>query len=64
MDVRNWKVVGLSPRNTVLLEIEGRVRVDSGEKPSEIGTWGLSRQEVRILRRGLTASGRDREVPK
>lgn len=57
--IRNYKVVALSPTNTVVIEIAGERR-DTGEKPSAWGTYGLSRYEIGILRKGLTATGRDR----
>lgn len=61
---RNYRIVGLSDANTVIRQVDGQAPADSGEKPSAWGTWGLSRGEVAILRRGLTASGRDRERPR
>lgn len=58
---RNYKIVGLSPSNTVVVEVTGeRERRDTGIKPSGWGFFGLTRGEVAILRKGMTASGRDR----
>jgi len=62
---RNYRVVGLSPENTVIVQVEGRSGLtDLGVKPSMLGTWGLTRAEVGILRRGMTSAGRDRTTPK
>lgn len=59
---RNYRVVGLVPSGDVyVVEIEradGTHALDG--TPSEFGTWGLTPVERRIVRRGLTASGRDR----
>ena len=62
---RNYEVVDLSPDNTVVYKMleSGRV-LDSGEKPSALGLDGFTRPERAILRRGLTAGGRDRARPK
>jgi hypothetical protein len=55
---RNWKVVGLSPENTVLTDGE-LGRKDTNEPPSAyLGIEYLSRTERGILRRGVTAERR------
>jgi hypothetical protein len=63
---RNWTVVGLTPDNYVLIHTEGDNEPhNSNEHPSEY--WGLTyltRRENGILRKGLTASGKDRRTPK
>lgn len=41
-------------------ECEEPERRDSGVRASEWGLYGLTRNERDILRRGMTASGRDR----
>ena len=56
---RNYRILELSPENTVVIE-RGGERVDTGEKPSAWGLYGLTRTERGILRRGMTASGADR----
>lgn len=59
---RNYTVVGLSPRNTVEIRHHRTGTVsDTGLMPSEFGTWGLEPREIRIVKRGLTAGGRDRK---
>lgn len=59
----NWQIVGLSPRNTVLIEVDGEPR-DSNEGPSAwIGLDHLMPSEIATLRRGLTRSGNDRPRP-
>jgi hypothetical protein len=61
---RNWKIVGLTPDNFVLVDGLGGLR-NSNERPSEyLGIEYLTRVECGILRRGVTAGGRDREAPK
>lgn len=63
---RNWQVVGLTPENQVeiLSTDTGAVR-DSEECPSAFdGISYLTRTERGILRRGLTAAGRDRTSPR
>lgn len=73
---RNYRVVGLvSHGDHSTVEIERacrrhgagcacrgarRVRVDTGVPASGWGDFGLSRVERGIVRRGLTAAGRDR----
>jgi hypothetical protein len=63
---RNWRVVGLTPDNMVEVHTEGDTDPhNSFERPSEF--WGLTYlmpRENRILRRGLTASGKDRREPR
>lgn len=68
---RNWTVIGLSPENTVLVNLDGTCGLpaeqgrDTGEKPSTyIDIDYLTRAERAILRRGLTPAGRDRERPR
>lgn len=58
--VRNYRVCGLSPRYTVMIRHANGSISDSGERPSEWGTWGLSRHEAAIIRSGMTRGGRDR----
>ena len=61
---RNWKIVGLTPDNYVIIENEKEGKRNSHERPSEY--WGidyLTRQERGILRKGLTPSGNDRRAP-
>lgn len=64
--MRNWVVVGLTERNTVIIHTDGDKKPhDSNEKPSEF--WGLgylTRRENAILRRGMTATHRDRQHPR
>ena len=63
---RNWQVVGLTPENFVEIRSTdtGETR-DSCERPSEFdGIDYLTRAERGILRRGLTAAGRDRTTPR
>jgi hypothetical protein len=66
---RNYRIVGLTPHNTVITQQEGKKPEDSGESPSEwygngsFVSW-IDKAERGILRRGITASGRDRETPK
>ncbi|MHC4711987.1 MAG: hypothetical protein ACYTAN_01775 [Planctomycetota bacterium] len=57
----NYEIVGLSPEGTVVVRVDGQAAHDSGERPSEVGLWGLSRQESRILRSGMARTGRDRK---
>ena len=61
---RNYRITGLTPRNTVIVQIHGQPPHDSHETPSELIVPWLSRREKGILRRGLTASGRDRARPR
>ncbi len=63
LPIRNWRIVGLTPRNTVLREVNGKTE-DSGETPSEWGLQGMTPEECAILRRGLTRSGQDRRTPR
>ena len=63
---RNWQVVGLTPENFVEVRSidTGAVR-DSAERPSAFdGISYLTRSERGILRRGLTAAGKDRTAPR
>ncbi len=60
---RNWRIIGLTSRNTVKIETENGIH-DSYEKPSEFGMGGLPPKEKAILRRGLTRSGTDRSRPR
>ncbi len=65
MTDRNWKIVGLTADNWVLIEQSDGVVRNSNERPSEFdGVTYLTRVERGILRRGLTPSGKDRERPK
>lgn len=63
---RNWQVVGLTPENFVEIRSTdtGEI-IESYEHPSDF--WGityLTKKERGILRRGLTAAGRDRTTPR
>lgn len=61
MTSRNYRVLALSDRNTVIVEHPAYgTTSDTGLKPSEFGEWGLTPREVKILRSGKTRSGRDR----
>jgi hypothetical protein len=62
--VKGYKVVGLTPHNTVITVDAINGRHDTGDKPSEFGLWGLTAKERAILRRGLTAAGKDRATPR
>lgn len=64
---RNYRIVGLAPagdHSTVVIHVRRptgrRETVDTGVPASAWGDFGLSRAERGILRRGLTAAGRDR----
>lgn len=62
---RNYRIVGLTPDNFVVMETRDEGVHRTHDRPSEY--WGieyLTRAERGILRRGLTPSGRDRERPK
>ncbi len=61
---RNWRIKGLTVRNTVIVQVGGREPHDSCESPSSFGSFGLSRVERGILGRGLTSAGNDRSRPK
>ena len=61
---RNYQILGLTPDNHVVISVDGGAPCDSGETPAQWGTWGLTRAERGILRRGLTATGRDRARPR
>lgn len=62
---RNWKIVGLTAANTVVVHTDGDPAPhDSYEPPSEWLVDYLTRGERAILRRGLTGSGRDRAQPR
>lgn len=61
---RSYTIVGLTARNTVVIRIGRGAPYDTNERPSEWGTWGLSRAERGILNRGLTQNGNDRGRPK
>lgn len=60
---RNYRVVGLTPRNTVTTQADGKPPDDSGETPSEAMVPWLTPREKAILRRGLTRGGKDRRRP-
>lgn len=57
---RNYKVIGLSETNTVKVQFRNGAISDTGMSPVDFGTWGLDPNEVRIVKRGLTKSGRNR----
>lgn len=62
---RNYRVVGLTARNTVVCEsdVHGGA-YDSHEPPSNFyGMPHYTPAENRILRRGITPAGRDRAAP-
>lgn len=62
---RNWKIVGLTHYNTVIVHTDGDDRPhDSHERPSEWFIDYLTPKEKRILRRGLTKGGKDRRRPR
>ncbi len=63
---RNYRIRGLTEHVTVITQVEGRPAEDSGEKPSEWMANGcfvawITPRERRILRRGITRRGRDRQ---
>jgi hypothetical protein len=66
---RNYRIVGLTPHNTVITQVEGKNPEDSGEKSSEwmahrvFVPW-ITKRERGILRKGVTVNGRDRKEPK
>lgn len=59
---RNYRVVAVTG-GQVVVELESGARLEAG-RPSCFGTWGLSRKEAAIVRRGLTRSGKDRRPQK
>ncbi len=62
---RNWEVIGLTPENTVVIQVKGRTSpTDTGEGPAEFLVEYLTRAERGILRRGLTNADNNRTSPR
>ena len=59
---RNYKIVGLTKANTVVVDVDGDVR-DSREGPAAWMMPWLPAREIAILRRGLTSAGYERGTP-
>lgn len=62
---RNWEVIGLTPENTVVIQVKGRHGpTDTGDGPAEFLVEYLTRTERGILRRGLTNADNNRKSPR